>query len=450
MKYKILLLLSIITQIAFAQTESEKIIKGIKMGFYINDNTEEDIIKEYGTDYRTKAKSIIDELTPYNSVNDINIRGGANIAITQLNYSLVVKTYEADKSASNTKILGDLNLLKKSVETALIASARNYKEISYHPKMQFSSIKGTREFDYIIVVNTCRLLRYYYGSNSPNYLETIGKVLEHIVARSTERKKDETYYESEYFNFFEQYDLIAELYNQIDAQKFNKKTNEELKRHIKMCLPWLNSKEIADQKFENTKHFLRYYEAITKREEISGKEDSVNHVTYTSFSYSDAINALHTLEYRFYTLNNKEPTDKETKEWFYESVNHYYNYYIDRYDAITAKKKYADCYNPEAINYAYAPEFTLKNIKTFDINFQKKYVNSLLNTLRFAAVNNKKWEDRFNSSYGAMLKSLLNALLYYYTNEKDDANITRVNNCLTILKEEPANSGEVREALMAL
>jgi hypothetical protein len=48
------------------------------------------------------------------------------------------------------------------------------------------------------------------------------------------------------------------------------------------------------------------------------------------------------------------------------------------------------------------------------------------------------------------IQNTITALLYYYTNEKDDAGMAKVNNCLAILKEEPANSGEVREALTAL
>ena len=162
------------------------------------------------------------------------------------------------------------------------------------------------------------------------------------------------------------------------------------------------------------------------------------------------FNCLQILLSKFYTVAIAEKADPETNKWFYQSINDHFNYYLDAYDAMTAKKKYYTCYNPEEINYAYNTNFFLKNTKYFDQALKQKYINSLLNSLRFAASNNKKWEERYIVTYNYELKYLLNSLLYYYKNEKDEANISKVNNCLEVWKEEQANSGEMREALMAL
>ena len=263
MKYKILLLLSFITQIAFAQPDNDKIENAIKMALYMRDTSIENIGKEYGADYRVKVKSIIDEFTPHILDKDLNICGGTNIAVMELLYSLCLKTYEADKSTSNTKILDDLNSLKKAVETALLACGRIYDPYSSsNSKLRFFNNSKGYEFDYSIVINTCLLLRYYYGSQSPVYLQTIGKILEYCVSRSFKQSKFVTNYREEDFDFLEKYDLIVDIYNQVDAQKFNNKVKEDLKGHITIKLPQFYSKYIQNKKFENLNHFLRYYEGL--------------------------------------------------------------------------------------------------------------------------------------------------------------------------------------------
>ena len=421
--------------------------------FVIKNPQTEKISQVYGKDFKIKLRTNITELTPL--VNSEYLFSGAILGIVNSYLALIENNRVNPSEITKKEILNDLLLLKEVYDIGFTKEENNFItnkdhfQLAYsYDKYNTSSYAVLKEYyNYFLSI-----YKFYYWPTHPSYLACLDRTLVHFVKlRNIPKKKNEPvykrldYYNNDYFDLFnEKYDLILDLIKRTESSLFKPDINEELTYKLVSLLPHFSA-DLRKRKFETIQDLAIYFDALVESNKIRFK--------LANYYLPDAFTCLNIIYLKYDNFHfEKEGIKPETEVWFKQQMMIVANQFLTDFEnKALYQQSDSEIFNLYRIYHNYDPENTIDNRNRYGPEFDRRFVQCLISALKISYTKYKTWREMDLSLYYSNLEAILSGLHKFYIWEKDSIGLSKVNNCISVLKtEKTVKAGEVKDAIDAL